>query len=106
MKEATLAPVSPSARGAGDHAARRPDGRAGGSNRWIFQLGAAHSITSARLRKNPLLLLLFLTHAGTHFFFFSVGSGGHGGGSVMWPDVQVDTALKAFDWMKQCIGCG
>lgn len=52
---------------------------------------------------SPLSLLLTLhkhaplqTHM--HAFFFL--------GSVMWPDVQVDIALKAFDWMKQCIGCG
>lgn len=60
-----------------------------------ISVNSMHYITFISASNPPQTCSLPNTHA--HFFFL---------GSVMWPDVQVDIALKAFDWMKQCIGCG
>ena len=103
MKKATLAPVSPGVEGeestSENYIAPGPSMYSATNNATDNFISRYFSPTACTVSPLSLLLTLhkhapFLTHMHTFF------------GSVMWPDVQVDIALKAFDWMKQCIGCG
>lgn len=94
------APPAPGLRGS---LGLTPPWRTDGGRGWTAGCSSSAPCTpSPQLASENTLSSSSLTD--TLFLFFG-GVRGRGGGSVMWPDVQVDTALKAFDWMKQCTGC-
>lgn len=108
MKNPTLAPVSPGVEGEEStlETTMLCPSMPASNDATDNSISRYFSPTARNISPLSLLLTLhthapFQTHMHTLFFFvfFFLGS-------VMWPDVQVDIALKAFDWMKQCIGCG